>query len=58
MSKIVCHAGILYLCGQTANDAGFTYVSGQTREVLKRIDTLLTQAGTGARKTSLRNGLP
>jgi enamine deaminase RidA (YjgF/YER057c/UK114 family) len=48
ISKIVRHAGLVYLCGQTAKgsasaDAG---IAEQTAEVLARIDTLLAEAGS------------
>ena len=48
LSKIVRHAGLVYLCGQTAKgsasaDAG---IAEQTAEVLARIDALLAEAGS------------
>ncbi len=46
MSKIVRHAGLVYLCGQTASGSTATDVAGQTREVLSRIDALLAEADT------------
>ncbi len=46
MSKVVRHADVVYLCGQTASGAGIADVAGQTREVLARIDALLAEAGT------------
>ena len=46
MSKIVSHSGVVYLCGQTSNGSTVADVAGQTREVLKRIDGLLAEAGT------------
>ena len=46
MSKIVRHAGVVYLCGQTSNGTDIADVAGQTREVLQRIDSLLAEAGT------------
>lgn len=46
MSKIVQHAGLVYLCGQTSSGAPAHDVTGQTREVLTRIDTLLSEVGT------------
>jgi enamine deaminase RidA (YjgF/YER057c/UK114 family) len=44
MSQAVIHAGILYTAGQV--DATAPDVGGQTRNVLAKIDALLTQAGT------------
>ena len=44
MSKIVRHAGIVYLCGQTSNGSPAVDVRDQTREVLFRVDALLIQA--------------
>jgi enamine deaminase RidA (YjgF/YER057c/UK114 family) len=44
MSKIVKHNGVAYLCGQVGN-AGDS-VTGQTRECLHRIETLLAEAGS------------
>lgn len=46
MSKLVRHAGIAWLCGQTSNGTDIADVAGQTREVLRRIDALLEEAGT------------
>jgi enamine deaminase RidA (YjgF/YER057c/UK114 family) len=46
MSKIVRHAGIVYLCGQTSNGSPAADVRAQTREVLSRIDALLAEAGS------------
>ena len=48
LSKIVRHAGRVYLCGQTAKgsasaDAG---IAEQTAEVLARVDALLAEAGS------------
>ncbi|MDA5558715.1 RidA family protein [Shimia sp. MMG029] len=44
MSKIVKHNGTVYLCGQVgnANDS----VAEQTAECLRRVDTLLKEAGS------------
>lgn len=47
MSKIVRHAGIVYLCGQTSSGSPASGAAQQTREVLSRIDTLLAEAGSG-----------
>lgn len=46
MSKIVRHGGLVFLCGQTASGSKAAGVAEQTREVLDRIDALLTEAGT------------
>jgi enamine deaminase RidA (YjgF/YER057c/UK114 family) len=46
MSKIVSHAGFVFLCGQTSGGTNISDIAGQTREVLKRIDTLLAEAET------------
>jgi enamine deaminase RidA (YjgF/YER057c/UK114 family) len=45
MSKIVKHNGVVYLCGQVGN-AGDS-VTDQSRECLRRIETLLAEAGSG-----------
>ncbi len=44
MSKIVKHNGVVYLCGQVGG-AGDS-VTEQTRECLRRIETLLAEAGS------------
>ncbi|MQY42443.1 RidA family protein [Epibacterium sp. SM1969] len=44
MSKIVKHNGTVYLCGQVGN-AGES-VADQTRECIRRIETLLAEAGS------------
>lgn len=49
MSKIVIHNGVVYLSGLT--DTTVTDISGQTKNVLKKVDELLAQAGTS--KSSL-----
>jgi len=46
MSKAVCHAGVVYLCGQTSSGTTLASIEDQTHEVLSRIDTLLLQAGS------------
>ncbi len=46
MSKIVRHAGLIYLCGQTSSGSPAADVAAQTSEVLSRIDGLLAEAGT------------
>ena len=38
MSKIVKHAGVVYLCGQVGDGAN---VTEQTRDCLSRVDALL-----------------
>lgn len=49
MSKIVCHGGLVYLCGQTANGsaAASADITAQTHEILSRVDALLAEAGSG-----------
>ncbi len=44
MSRIVKHAGTVYLCGQVGTGAT---VAEQTRDCLARVDDLLTEAGSG-----------
>ena len=48
MSKIVCHGGLVYLCGQTANGSpsATSDITAQTMEVLSRVDTLLAKVGS------------
>ena len=46
MSKIVRHAGVAYLCGQTSSGTAIADVAAQTREVLARVDALLVEAGS------------
>lgn len=48
MSKIVCHGGLVYLCGQTAKGSPSAEgdIAAQTAEVLSRIDALLAEAGS------------
>ncbi|MCB1983658.1 MAG: RidA family protein [Rhodoferax sp.] len=46
MSKAVRHAGVVYLCGQTASGAPATDVEAQARETLARVDALLAEAGS------------
>ena len=46
MSKIVRYAGIVFLSGQTSSGDAVTDIEGQTREVLRRIDELLAEAGS------------
>lgn len=44
MSKIVKHNGTVYLCGQVGNAEDT--VAEQTAECLRRVDALLTEAGS------------
>jgi enamine deaminase RidA (YjgF/YER057c/UK114 family) len=44
MSQIVIHGDTIYLAGQVAGDPSADVV-GQTRQILKRIDELLQEAG-------------
>jgi enamine deaminase RidA (YjgF/YER057c/UK114 family) len=46
MSKIVRHAGLIYLCGQTSTGSDADGIEAQTNEVLGRIDALLEEAGS------------
>jgi len=46
LSMAVAHGNTVYLSGQVAIDAGGGPLLEQTREVLRRIDDLLAQAGT------------
>ena len=43
MSKIVKHNGVAYICGQVGNGES---VTAQTEECLRRVDALLTEAGS------------
>lgn len=45
MSRIVKHNGTIYLCGQVCSDAT-QGIEEQTRTMLDKVDTLLTQAGS------------
>jgi enamine deaminase RidA (YjgF/YER057c/UK114 family) len=45
LSRIVKHAGVVYVTGLTASDKS-TDIKGQTEQVLARLDELLTAAGT------------
>lgn len=47
MSMAVVHAGTVYLSGQVALDSIGADATTQTREVLRRIDTLLAEADSG-----------
>ena len=46
LSGAVVHAGTVYLAGQVADDASLD-TEGQTADILRQIDTLLQEAGTG-----------
>lgn len=45
MSKIVKHNGVVYLCGQVA-DNGVDTIGPQTESMLAKVDALLEQAGS------------
>ena len=49
MSQAVAYGGLVHIAGQVANDrkAG---IEGQTRDVLAKIEALLTEAGTSKSK--------
>lgn len=47
MSKIVRHAGLVYLCGQTSSGHAALDITEQTHEVLARVEALLAEAGSG-----------
>ncbi|GAA2836605.1 enamine deaminase RidA (YjgF/YER057c/UK114 family) [Aminobacter aminovorans] len=49
MSQIVIHGDTVYLAGQTATDP-VPSVAEQTRQILDKIDTYLTEAGTDKSK--------
>lgn len=55
MSKIVRHAGIAYLCGQTSSGNPAEGVAEQTQEVLTRVDALLAEAGSGRHRILAAN---
>lgn len=48
MSKIVCHNGTVYLCGQVA-DNGDAAVAEQTENMLAKVGALLESAGSDRR---------
>jgi enamine deaminase RidA (YjgF/YER057c/UK114 family) len=50
MSQAVIHNGVVYLAGQVASDAKGASVLEQTKDILRRIDTLLAAAGTDKSK--------
>jgi enamine deaminase RidA (YjgF/YER057c/UK114 family) len=49
MSQIVIHGDTVYLAGQVASDANAD-ITVQTQQVLKKIDTLLAEAGSDKSK--------
>jgi enamine deaminase RidA (YjgF/YER057c/UK114 family) len=49
MSQAVIHGATVYLAGQVADDPGAD-VAGQTRQILAKIDRLLSEAGTDKSK--------
>ncbi|MDE0310059.1 MAG: RidA family protein [Acidiferrobacterales bacterium] len=50
MSQIVIHGDTVYLAGQVALAAPGASVADQTKDILGRIDNLLSQAGTDKSK--------
>ena len=50
MSQVVINGDTVYLAGQVAFDAPGASVADQTKDILKRIDSLLSQAGTDKTK--------
>jgi enamine deaminase RidA (YjgF/YER057c/UK114 family) len=49
MSQAVIHGDTVYLAGQVANDASAD-ITVQTRQVLQKVDALLTEAGSDRTK--------
>lgn len=49
LSEAVVHAGVVYLCGQVADELKGS-IGSQTREVLGNIDKMLARAGTDKSK--------
>ena len=49
MSRIVKHNGTVYLCGQTAGEAQWG-IAEQTRQCLKKVENLLSEAGSSKDK--------
>lgn len=50
MSQVVVNGDTVYLAGQVALDAQGASVTDQTKDILNRIDTLLSEAGTDKSK--------
>lgn len=50
MSQSVSHGGVVHLAGQVGENAAGGSVADQTRDILKRIDELLAEAGTDKSK--------
>ena len=50
MSQIVIHGDIIYLAGQIASGAPGGTIAEQTQDILERIDSYLTEAGTDKSK--------
>jgi enamine deaminase RidA (YjgF/YER057c/UK114 family) len=46
MSKIVTYGGLIFLAGQTASSTDAVGIEDQAREVLRRVDSLLGEAGS------------
>ncbi len=46
MSKIVRHGELVFLCGQTSSGSALVGIEAQSSEVLRRVDALLTEAGS------------
>ncbi len=50
MSQAVVHAGVVYLAGQVALNAGGESITKQTQDILSAIDGLLAEAGSDKSK--------
>lgn len=50
MSQVVIHGNTVYTAGQVALDAPGASAAAQTEDILKRIDSLLAEAGTDKSK--------
>jgi len=48
-SRVVIYNGMVFVGGQTAEDRG-QGIQGQTRQVLSKVDALLSEAGTDKRR--------
>src|SRR4051812_25819134 len=46
ISQAAIHNGTVYLAGQIASDSPDADIAGQTREVLGKVERLLTEAGS------------